>query len=36
LSIETLLLPKVRQREGEGDRMDGYFCVAPSQKNWWQ
>jgi hypothetical protein len=32
LSFETWLLPKGRQREGEGDRMDSYFCMAPSQK----
>jgi hypothetical protein len=22
--------------EGEGDRMDGYFCMVPSQKVWRQ
>jgi hypothetical protein len=32
LSIETWLLPKGRQREGAGNRMDGYFSTAPSQK----
>jgi hypothetical protein len=26
------LLPKGRQREGEGDRMDGYFCMASREK----
>jgi hypothetical protein len=36
LSFETWLLPKARQREGEGDRMDGYFYMAPNQKVWWQ
>jgi hypothetical protein len=37
LSFEIWLLPKERQREGEGDyRMDGYFCMAPRQKVWWQ
>jgi hypothetical protein len=23
-------------REGEGDRMDDYFCMAPISKVWWQ
>jgi hypothetical protein len=36
LSIETWLLPKGRQREGEGEKegdiMDVYFCMTPSQK----
>jgi hypothetical protein len=36
LSFETWLLPKGRHREGEGDRMDGYFCMAPSPKVWQQ
>jgi hypothetical protein len=36
LSFETWLLPKGRHREGEGDRMDGYFCMAPSPNVWWQ
>jgi hypothetical protein len=36
LSFETWLLPKGRKREGEGDRMDGYFCMAPSQIFWHQ
>jgi hypothetical protein len=26
------MLPKGRKREGEGDRMDGYFCMAPAKK----
>jgi hypothetical protein len=30
LSFETWLLPKGRQREGEGDIMDGYFYMAPN------
>jgi hypothetical protein len=30
--FETWLLPKGRHREGEGDRMDGYFCMVPSPK----
>jgi hypothetical protein len=25
-------LPKGREREGEKERMDSYFCVAPLQK----
>jgi hypothetical protein len=29
-SFETWLLLKGRHREGDGDRMDGYFCMAPS------
>jgi hypothetical protein len=36
LSLETWLLPKGRQREGEEDRMNDYFCVASSQKFWCQ
>jgi hypothetical protein len=32
LRFETWLLPKGRYREGEGDRMDDDFCMAPSQK----
>jgi hypothetical protein len=36
LSFEIWLLPKGRHREGEGDRMDGYFCIAPSPKVWQQ
>jgi hypothetical protein len=36
LSFETWLLPKGRQGEGEGDIMDGFFCMAPSQKVWQQ
>jgi hypothetical protein len=36
LSFETWLLPKGRQREGEGDKMDGYFCMALSQNVWRQ
>jgi hypothetical protein len=36
LRFETWLLPDGRQREGEGDRMDGYFYVALSQKFWRQ
>jgi hypothetical protein len=36
LSFETWLLLKGRQREGEGDRMDDYFCMAPSQRVWRQ
>jgi hypothetical protein len=33
LTFETWQLPK-REREGdEGERMDGYFCVASNQKN---
>jgi hypothetical protein len=34
LSFETWLLPKGRHREGEGDRMDDYFCMARSPKVW--
>jgi hypothetical protein len=36
LSFETWLLPKGRQREEEGDRMHGYFCMTSNQKVWWQ
>jgi hypothetical protein len=36
LSFETWMIPKGRQRKGEKDRLDGYFCVAPSQKLWQQ
>jgi hypothetical protein len=32
LTFETWLLPKGRQREGEGDKMDDYFCMMPKQK----
>jgi hypothetical protein len=30
--LETWLLPKGRHREGEGDRMDVYFCMVASPK----
>jgi hypothetical protein len=36
LGFETWLLPKGRHREGERDRMDGYFYMAPSPKVWWK
>jgi hypothetical protein len=36
LIFETCLLPKGRQREGEGDIMDDYFYMVPSQKVWRQ
>jgi hypothetical protein len=32
--FETWLLPKGRHKEGEGDIIDGYFCMAPSPKVW--
>jgi hypothetical protein len=36
LIFETCLLPKGKQREGEGDIMDDYFYMVPSQKVWRQ
>jgi hypothetical protein len=32
MSFETWHLPKGREREGERERMDDYFCVAPNHK----
>jgi hypothetical protein len=32
MSFETWQLPKGREREGERERIDNYFCVAPNHK----